>query len=387
VPERVLILASRFPWPPITGDRVRALAWLQALCPRAAVTLVAPPGQIPQGAPPCRFVPAPSSIPALLDAGVRTLVDRLPLTALLAAGRDWRGAIARAQQEGGPFSTAVVLLARLDPWVFRHLRADRVLFDAIDSLAANLAERASAAPRLLRRAWLWESRRTARLERAAGSRYDRVVVVAEAERAAFGDRAQAVFHGVELTGPGSGVREFDLGFWGRLAYFANRDAVGVLVREIWPQVRASLPNARLLVAGADAPRSIRALHGHGGISVVSPIGDRAALLRTVKVAVLPLRFGSGQSNKVLEGAEASCALVATPEAVRGLEAIAADAAIERTPAALADQAIDLLCDPARLAAAGQRLRQVVEREFSREAACERLAALVLGEEKTPPISG
>ncbi len=323
-------------------------------------------------------------MPSVLAAGMSLLTDRLPLTALLAAGWDWRRAIARAQREGAPFAAAVVLLARLDPWVFRHLHATRLILDAVDSIAANLAERAAAAPRLFRVLWRWESRLTGRLERSAAYRYDDVVVVAEAEREAFGGRAQAIFHGVELFGPGTAARDFDLGFWGRLAYFANRDAVEVLVREIWPQVRARRPDATLLLAGADAPRSICALQGRDGISVVSPIGDRAALLRRVKVAVLPLRFGSGQSNKVLEGAEASCALVATPKAVRGLETIAAHASIEHTPDALADRALELLRDPARSAAAGQCLRQVVERDFSREAACERMAALVLGEKLALP---
>ncbi len=123
------------------------------------------------------------------------------------------------------------------------------------------------------------------------------------------------------------------------------------------------------------------------MSVVSPIGDRATLLRQVKVAVLPLRFGSGQSNKVLEAAEASCALVATPEAVRGLEAIATHSLIERDPASFAARALELLGDPPRLAAAGSRLRRVVERSYSRAAACERMAALVLSSERShEPIS-
>jgi len=254
VAERVLVVTSRFPWPPITGDRVRALAWLQALGPRAEVTLVAPPGRIPMAAPSCHLVPARGSAVAALAASVQALRDRLPLTALLAAPRDWRGAIARAEREAGPFAAAVVLLARLDPWVFRHLQARRLILDAIDSLGANLAERAAAAPPLARGLWRWESRRTARLERSAGARYDEVLVVAQAERSAFGERTLAVFHGVELWQPGDAPRQFDLGFWGRLAYFANRDAVDVLVREIWQYVRARRPGARLLLAGADAPR-------------------------------------------------------------------------------------------------------------------------------------
>ncbi len=372
------MVSSRFPWPVVTGDRIRALAWLQALAPRAEVTLVAPSGRVPEAAPGFRFVPARRSPAALAAAVARAAVERLPATALLAAGYGWRGALARAEDEGGPFDAAVVLLARLDPWVARHVRAGRRVFDAIDSLAANLEARAAAAHGPARGLWRWEAARTRRLESGVAGRYDETLVVADAERDAFGPRAAAIFHGVELGPRATGEREFDVGFWGRLAYFANRDAAGVVLDEVWPRVRARRPGATLLVAGADAPAAIRARDGRDGVTVVSPMADRGALLRRVKVALFPLRFGTGQSNKVLEAAEASCALVATPEAVRGLDAIAAGAALAGDPEALAVRVLALLGDPAAARASGAALRDTVEREYSRAAACERLAAAALG---------
>lgn len=378
MPERVLIVASRFPWPVVTGDRIRTLAWLEALGGRADVTLVAPPGEVPEGAPRLRLVVARSSAASFAAAAWRTATEGLPATALLAAGRGWAAALETAEREGGPFDAAVVLLARLDPWVFSHVRARRLVFDAIDSLAANLDARARAAGGPARWFWTGEARRTSRLERDAARRYDRVVVVAETEREAFGERATAVFHGVTLQPPGATTRDLDVGFWGRLAYFANRDAAEFLLTEIWPRIRSAKPGATLVIAGADAPAFVRRAHGRDGITVVSPMEERGALLRRVKVALLPLRFGTGQSNKVLEAGEASCALVATPETVRGLDAVAREAAIAREPSALADHVLALLSDPAGAGKRGRLLRSVVEREYSREQACERLAALALG---------
>jgi glycosyltransferase involved in cell wall biosynthesis len=378
VAERVLVLSSRFPWPSITGDRGRAVAWLEALAPVADVTLVAPRGEVPDHAPRFRFVAAHRAPARLLAAAGRALATRLPATALLAAGYDWAGAVAVAEHGGGAFDAVVVLLARLHPWVYPHVRAQRRVLDAIDSLAANLEARARAAHGVA--SWLWraESRRTARLEVAAAARYDCVVVVAEAERAAFGEGVRAIFHGVEIGDAAGGWRDFDVGFWGRLAYFANRDAAAVLLNDVWPRIRNARPEAKLLLAGADAPRWIRRRHGRDGVTVISPMVSRPALLRRVRVAVLPLRFGSGQSNKVLEAGEASCALVATPEALRGLENIARHAVVERDPQALADGVLGLLRDRSAAELQGRRLREIVEREFSREDACRRLAETALG---------
>jgi len=44
---------------------------------------------------------------------------------------------------------------------------------------------------------------------------------------------------------------------------------------------------------------------------------------------MPLRFGSGQSNKVLEAAEAAAPIVGTPQAFRGLAALASHAGSNR----------------------------------------------------------
>ncbi len=376
--EKALLVSSRFPWPPVTGDRGRVVAWLEALAPRANVTLVAPDGRVPAAVPPFRFVTAHRSAVRLAAAAWRTATAGLPVTALLAAGYDWPGALVPAEREWGPFDVAVVLLARLDPWVFPHPRAKRRVLDAIDSLAGNLEERARAARGPARFLWRLESRRTGTLERNAAARYDLVLVIAETERAAFGERSSAIFHGVRLERRATGPRDFDVGFWGRLAYFANRDAAAFLLEEIWPRIRRAKPDASLLIAGADAPAFVRRRTGRDGITVISPMAERSALLRRVRVALFPVRYGSGQSTRVPEAAEASCALVATPEAVRGLDAIAAEAVVEREPERLAARVLELLTDPTAAAAQGERLRLVVERELSRSEACRCLAEAALG---------
>lgn len=377
---RVLLLSSRFPWPPFTGDRVRAVSWLQALAGRAEVTLVAPggsPEHLPAGVVVTPARGAPHLLPA---AALKVLVQGLPATALLAAGHDWRGALVRAERERGPFDRALVLLARLDPWVFPHLRARVRVLDAIDALGANLRERAAASRGPARAAWRVEARRTARLELAAGRRYDRVVVVAESEREAFGPRSLAIPHGVEVGPLGEGPRDVDVAFWGRLAYFANADATRFLLDQIWPVVRRARPDARLLVGGAEAPGWVRRRHGRDGIEVASPLGNREVVLRRVKVAVVPLRFGTGQSNKVLEAAEAGCAVVSTPEGVRGLAGLQRHVIIERDAERLGQQVAGLLAAPERAAALGRLLRGAVAAGFSRAEACRRLAALLLDED-------
>ena len=372
---RLLVVSSRFPWPPFTGDRLRAQVWLEALRDLGQVTLVAPAGPVDSLPAGVDFEAARWSPTAGGAALWRVLRHNLPRTALLAAPYGWRRALGRVAARGG-CDAAVVLLARLDPWVYSLLDAPVKVLDAIAALGANLGERAWAARGPARGFWRREAVRTARLEADAGRRWDRVVVVAEGERAAFGDRAVAVSHGVEMMPLGETARDIDVAFWGRLAYFANADAARFLLDEVWPEVRRLRPVATLLIGGADAPGWLAARHGRDGVTVASPMADREATLRRVKVAVMPVRFGTGQSNKVFEAGEAGCAVVSTGEGVRALDDLRPHVVVEQGGVALGARVAELLADPAHASRLGLELRAAVERGYERGAARRKLAAVV-----------
>jgi succinoglycan biosynthesis protein ExoO len=97
---------------------------------------------------------------------------------------------------------------------------------------------------------------------------------------------------------------------------ANRDALLWLLSEIWPAVEAARPGARLRVLGAIA----------GAVDVAWPVGaekvgyveDLAAEYAGARVALAPLRFGSGMKIKVVEGLAHGLPTVATSVGVEGL---------------------------------------------------------------------
>ncbi|MGK2855786.1 MAG: glycosyltransferase [Thermoanaerobaculia bacterium] len=370
----VLVVASRFPWPSTTGDRLRAAEWVAALASAGDVILIAPPGDASLVPPGVRHVVAGTSGVRTLAAGISTLARRLPLHDALAGRLDWGAAIAALR--GERFDAVVCLLTRTLPWIDARALAPRVIVDAVDALSGSMEERARGSRGPLR--WLWkrEARLTRERERAAAREADAVVVVGETERAAFDGRAEVIPVGVEMLPLDDAPREIDCAFWGRLGFFANRDAAELLVGEIWPVVRAALPGARLLLAGADAPGALLELHGRNGIEVRSPMEDRARLLRGARVAALPIRFGTGQSVKLLEACESGMAVAAFPAALRGVAFPAGAAEVHETSRELAEAVVSLLRDPERtrkLAAAG---RAWVERDYDRETTRERMRELV-----------
>ena len=320
---RVLLLSSRFLWPPFTGDRLRGTIWLDALAQNADVALVAPDGNVPPHAPPFRFFPAARS-----------------------------------------FAGAARGVARV--------------LDAIDSLRQSAHQRAREAKPPMRWIWRSEEQRVARAERDAVLAYDHVLVVSEEDLAELGGNGSAVSNGVVVAALEETPRRFDFGFWGRLAYFANADAARYLLDEIWPLIRRRRETATLIVAGADAPPSVRRRAKREGVTLLSPVEHMPTLARDVRVALLPLRYGSGESTKTMEAAEAGCAIVGTPKAFRGVAQLAAHARLADTPAAFADAAMQLLDDEQARRQMVDGLRATVAESYARQTTLARLAGIARG---------
>jgi len=370
---KALIITSRFPWPPYTGDRLRASIWIAALARCGEVTLIAPEGTPPDGLPPFRFFAVRRSLLRLVKGMLRLLLDRLPFQCLMSAPYDWRNAIARARLSNRPFDVTVVILSRMHPWIKKSLEG-RTVLDAVDSLRRSADERAKAAGPATRWLWRMEERRMARLEREAARAYGKVVVVSDDERGDFGE-AVAVTIGISAKPLADVPRAYDFGFWGRFPYFANADAAGWLLEEIWPAIRALNSGATLIMGGADAPPSLRNAARRRGVTLISPVGDISNFARNIRIALMPLRFGSGQSSKILEAAEAGCAIVGTPHAFRGLAPLAAHARIESSTASFARAAVDLLADDDGRTRQARQLRDVVTSDYARSETLDRLAAI------------
>jgi polysaccharide biosynthesis protein PslH len=372
----VLVVSSRFPWPPYTGDRKRASIWLEALAPHANVALVAPPGDVPAGLSPFRFFPARPSRFRLARAAADVLRRGRPVQTLLAAPFVWDRAIDDARRAMGPFAATIVVLSRADAWVRPSLDGGVRILDSIDSLRRNAEERRRAARGPMRQFWKYETRRLARTEEEIARAYDHVVIVSEEEIGEFGGGAIAIANSVRIAPlDEKAPRRFDIGFWGRLAYFANLDAARWLLDEIVPALRERHPTVTIAMGGADAPRGLRSAAERAGVELQSPIADVATFARGVRVAIAPMRYGSGQSSKLIEAAEAGCAIVTTPHGLRGLPHFARHAGVGSDPASIASAAVALLNDETRRTAMARALRREAEEHHSHQRAHRGMAKL------------
>ncbi|HVS67848.1 MAG TPA: glycosyltransferase family 4 protein [Mycobacteriales bacterium] len=198
----------------------------------------------------------------------------------------------------------------------------------------------------------------------------RAVVVVAAEdadavrAAAPGSHVVVVPNGVE-AGPDPEPARVDppvLGFHGVFDSRANVEAATHLVRDIWPRVRAEVPDATVLLAGRRPNREVRRLVGKG-VELRADVPDIRSVLSDISVHVDWMTSGAGIKNKVLEAMAAGRPVVASEFGARGIGSgngllMAADTKIA------ANRIIRLLSDPRALRDAGEAARARVVDAFS-----------------------
>lgn len=396
--DDLLFLAHRIPYPPDKGDKIRSWHLLRHLARHWRVHL----GCLVDDPQDWRHLPVLADLCASVHAA--------PLHPRLARLRG-----VAAPLTGQPLSFAYFHHRGLAAWV-RHRHAQRPIAAQFifSSAMAGYAEaitgfdgvrivdlcdldsakwRAYAATARPPRRWIWdyEAQALARAERAIARRADACLFVSEAEADLFrrqdgvdGARVHAVGNGIDLDTftpahhhpnpyPPDGPV---LVFTGVMDYHPNIDAVTWFTREALPIIQVRCPTARFAIVGARPTAAVRRLGALRGVIVTGRVPDIRPWLAHAALAVAPLRIARGVQNKVLEAMAMARPVVASPQAVAGIDATPGrDLLVADGAAAVAGAVLDLLGDPAAAANLGARARARVEADYRWDARLQALDRL------------
>jgi len=109
-------------------------------------------------------------------------------------------------------------------------------------------------------------------------------------------------------------------FTGAMDYWPNVDAVRWFALEIFPAVHAAFPRTRFCIVGSRPTAVVRELARLPGITVTGTVADIRPYLAHAGLAVAPLRMARGLQNKVLEAMAMAKTVVASPQAAEGIQA-------------------------------------------------------------------
>jgi sugar transferase (PEP-CTERM/EpsH1 system associated) len=342
--SEILYLAHRIPYPPNKGDKIRSWHLLEGLARRFRVHLGT-------------FVDDPDDwqhLPVLRE--VCGEVCARPLSPRAARLRSLAGLAT-----GRALTLDYYRDAQLHAWV-RRLAAERPL-TAVFAFSSSMAPYAEALPLRAggRRivdfcdvdsdkwrqyagshrwplSWLYarEARLLERAETRCTDLFDTTVVVAEAEARLVRRQAPGSAHKVRVLPNGVDTAYFDPGhafadpfagqgpaivFTGAMDYHPNVDGVCWFAEEILPSVRAAVPGAHFCIVGSNPAEAVRTLARRAGVSVTGRVPDVRPYLARAAAVVAPLRIARGVQNKVLEAMAMARPIVATPNAVQGIEGV------------------------------------------------------------------
>ncbi|HET9727765.1 MAG TPA: glycosyltransferase family 4 protein [Acidimicrobiia bacterium] len=166
-------------------------------------------------------------------------------------------------------------------------------------------------------------------------------------------------------------------FAGNFTHPPNVDAAHWLAREIFPAVRARRPDARLLLAGAHAPESVRRSHGEG-VEFLGYVDDLDSLLTRSTVFAAPVRTGGGMRMKVVHAMAMARPVVTTSRGIDGLDidGVGPPVSVADDAPAFSRAVVDLFDDPDKAATLGRAARAFVEKHLSASAFGARLTGIL-----------
>jgi glycosyltransferase involved in cell wall biosynthesis len=228
----------------------------------------------------------------------------------------------------------------------------------------------------------FEHRRMAAYEGRIWQIANRTVLIGETDRAAIEAACQlhgappidnVVFgpHGVdtERFKPRPAAEEADIvAMSGVMRYAPNVEAASWFLTQVWPKVRAQRPAAQFWLVGRDPTPALLAHDGQNGVTVTGTVDEPADWLARATVCVAPIRAAAGLQNKLLEALAMGKAMVATPEANEGIQALPEqELVIAAAPESFAAAVLGLLADSDRRRALGAAGRAFVEAKWTWEA--------------------
>lgn len=89
-------------------------------------------------------------------------------------------------------------------------------------------------------------------------------------------------------------------FVATMNYWPNAQGALLFLKEIWPKVKAAIPDAEVKLVGRGPSAELRAFDGRNGVQVVGEVDAVDPYYAQAAVAVAPMTFSVGSAIKILE---------------------------------------------------------------------------------------
>lgn len=388
---RVLMLTQVLPYPLDSGPKFKTYHVLRYLAERHEVTLVSfardddDPRALSHLKSLCQAVhTVPMTRSPVQDTGYMlvSLATNRPFLMLRDERPAMRSLIRQLIAENGPFDAVHADQLNMAAYALGVPAARRVLdeHNVLWALCRRICATLPQGPKrwALEREW----RLLRRYEREMSYRFDAILTVSEADRAMLAEVADGPAR-IEIMpiaiDPGAGIlpRHPDgphILHLGTMFWPPNSDGVLWFAHQVYPHIRARLPEVRFSIVGADPPPEVWALAAEDvSITVTGYLADAEPVIRCSSLLIVPLRAGSGMRVKILNALAQGLPVVTTTIGCEGIAVVAGrDLLVADTPEEFAQAVLRVLTDETLARTLSQNGRRLVEQVYDYRVVCRQL---------------
>ena len=216
----------------------------------------------------------------------------------------------------------------------------RVVCDMVDVDSEKWQQYAARRSGPARYVFQREARTLAAFEARVAAACDATTFVSRQEAAVFGQRHPQLGARVSSFRNGVDVEFFDpaldydnpfpagtrpIVFTGAMDYWANIDAVSWYVDAVHARVCAEEPTATFFIVGSNPSKAVLKLGDKPNVVVTGRVADIRPYVARAACVIAPLRIARGLQNKVLEAMAMNKRIVATADALEGIDAASCEA--------------------------------------------------------------
>lgn len=404
---RILFISPVAPSPAIDGCSVTVSEVVRALRRRHDVTLayfgVRPPGSggvdhlrsdsdrhsgggpHPRGTQvDLQLAPRPKRL-AMRPPYLFELLGGLPLSVFPFRGRESKDQVRRLI-DGNHFDAVIAYMLHVAELVPTKMPRTRTCIIIQDVVHHAISQHRTFESNWLRRAYAsLNVRLLRRYELQEYGRFDARTVISSSEKAHAAelgiDDAIVIPNGVDLeyfrrSTPIADAK--DLVYLGNMAAGRNEEAAWIAATQVLPLIRARLPRARLVVAGAAPSDRIRSLANvDRNVVVTGLVDDIRPYLERARAFLVPQSVGTGIKTAVLHAMAMEAPVVTSAAGVQGISGVdGRDYLVCSKIEEFADSALSLLGDAARAQRIGESGREVIAERYSWDAYASRIGDLL-----------
>ncbi len=328
---RILVLASRLPYPLDKGDKLRLFYQLQFLANYAEIHLICLADQPFSNSDVEKLNEFCAKVTILRHNWFHKLIGlliglfkRFPLTVSYFY-RPHLKRIIKKQIAKEDFDLVYCQLIRMAPYVV-DLKGNKVI-DFMDAFSLGFQLRAQNSKNLINK-FIFHREAVAikKYELFVSNAFNHSVVISERDSIAIGkvvnENHIVVSNGVnteyfDRQNVDKPLVQYDIVFVGNMGYFPNVEAVKFIAHKVIPHLKLKGLDVTFLIAGARPGNEVYNLQ-NSNVKVMGWVEDIRIAYLSGLVFVAPLFHGSGQQNKMLESMSMGMPCVTTTHVNKSL---------------------------------------------------------------------